>query len=128
MKKDEIIKITDEWLKSVPDIKAKIRLIDDSLKDNTFDTDTIDKVKHERNRLRNRLSRIIKAIGTLDEENQRIICYRYFDGLTYNIIGRTAGVKGQTVSRRIEKCLLLVGRKMFGLEDELLDELSGVFN
>ncbi len=37
MKKDEIIKITEECLKGVPDLKKRIRLIDVALKKDTYD-------------------------------------------------------------------------------------------
>lgn len=124
MTKDEIMDLTEKWLKSVPVIRKRIRLIDVALKKDTYDMDTIEKLKQERKKLHRRLSKIIKAINTLEDENQRIICYRYFEQLNYSEIGVRAGHKGETVSRRIKKMLLVVGRVMFGFEDEFWNEIE----
>ncbi|KOA18325.1 hypothetical protein CLHOM_32220 [Clostridium homopropionicum DSM 5847] len=52
-------------LKSVPDIKDKIRLIDVELEKDTYDIADIEKLKIKRNRLHRKLSRAIQAISTL---------------------------------------------------------------
>lgn len=120
MKREEVINLSEEWLKSVPDLKKRIRLIDVALKKDSYDKGMIEKLQHEKDKLNKKLSRIIKAIGTLEEENQKIICYRYFEGLTYKEIARRVGVSSHnTVPNRIKnKLLLQVGRIMFGFEEE----------
>ncbi|ERI92147.1 sigma-70, region 4 [Clostridiales bacterium oral taxon 876 str. F0540] len=119
MKREEVINLSEEWLKSVPDLKKRIRLIDVALKKDSYDKGMIEKLQHEKDKLNKKLSRIIKAIGTLEEENQKIICYRYFEGLTYKEIALRVHAGERTVYRRIQnKLLLQVGRIMFGFEDE----------
>ncbi|WP_443659288.1 sigma factor-like helix-turn-helix DNA-binding protein [Clostridium algidicarnis] len=118
MKREETIKLTDEWIKSVPDIRGRIRLIDISLKNDDYDINTMGKLKQERHELYSKLSKTIKAIGTLSVDNQKIICYRYFDKLKYKEISIRLGLHYNTIPRRIQKLLLDVGRIMFGFEEE----------
>lgn len=124
MKREEVIKLADEWLKSIPDIKARIRIIDIAIKNESNNIDNIDKLQNERNRLNKRLSSIIGAIGRLKEDNQRILCYKYFDKLTYKVIGLRTGHTYDTIKRRIDKSLLDIGRVLFGFEDEFWNEIS----
>jgi len=122
MKRDDIVNTTEKWLKQVPDIKKKIRLIDVALKSECYDTSTIEKLKQKRHKFYSRLSRIIKAVGTLSEENQRIICYRYFEKLTYKVIAQRTGHTHNTISRKVKVNLLSIGRAIFGMEDEFWNE------
>lgn len=123
MNQKEIINLTKKWLESVPDIRKKIKLIDVSLEDNICSCTNIDKLKKERHRLNNKLSMIIKAVGTLDEENQKIVCYRYFDKLSYEFIAPRIGYSSMTIRRRIEGNLLCIGRTLFGYENEFWNEI-----
>ena len=122
MKKDEVIKLAKSSLKSVPGIKAKIRLMDRSLAGNTLEVEQAKKIQLQRDELYSLLIKIINAIGSLEEDNQRIVCYKYFDKLTNEIIGIREGVAAITVIRRIDEILLDVGRILFGFEDEFWQE------
>lgn len=124
MKRDEVIMLAEEWLKSVPDLKKRLRLIDIALKQDSYDMATIEKLQQEKNKLHRKLSRIIKAVSTLEDDNQRIICYRYFDKLNYSQIAQRVGLSNKTIPRRISKSLLKIGRVMFGIEDEFWREIS----
>jgi DNA-directed RNA polymerase specialized sigma24 family protein len=123
MRSEDLINFTDKWLKSVPETRKRIKLIDTALKEDSYDMSTADKIQQERNKLHSRLSSIIKAVGTLREEDQRIICYRYFENLPYKTIAVWTGCSIGTVPRRINKSLLHVGRVMFGFEDEFWNEI-----
>jgi DNA-directed RNA polymerase specialized sigma subunit len=123
MTRDEIINLTEKWLNDVPDIKNKIKLIDESLNDISCSGDTADKIKIERHKLQSKLSIIIKAIGSLEEENQRIICYRYFDKLSYEFIAPRVGYSAMTIRRRMKGNLLDIGRVIFGWDDEFWNEI-----
>lgn len=130
MTQDEVIKLADEWLKDVPSIRKKIRLIDKALKKNTYDMDAIDKIKQELHKLNYRLHKIIKSVSTLPDEDQRIICFRYFDKLSYKQVAIRVHLGERTIYRRIEKNRLTLGRIMFGFEDEFwktLNEHSSYF-
>lgn len=120
MNKEELIKAADKELKSVPDMKKRIRLIDVALKNDTYDMDTIKKLQYEHDKLKRRVNRVVGVIGRLkDESNQRMLCYRYFDGLSYSEIARRIGVKSyDIVQRRIKQQLLEVGRGLYGFEEE----------
>jgi DNA-directed RNA polymerase specialized sigma subunit len=120
---EEIISLTEEWLTSVPEIRENIRLIDAELKKNTYDTAHIEELKHERHKLHYKLSKIIRAISTLKDQDQRIFCYKYFDRLSNADAARRVGVTRNTVPYRINKYKLTLGRIMFGFEDEFWNEI-----
>lgn len=124
MKKKEIIELADKGLKSVPDIKRDIRIIDEELKKDTYTIADIEKLKIRRNRLHRKLSRTIEAISTLKEEEQKMICYRYFDKLNYKAIETMVGYSTKTIQRKIEKSKLAIGRIMFGFEDEFFRAIN----
>lgn len=123
MTKEQIIKITEEWLNNFNDNKKRIKLIDTALKLDTYDKATIEKLKQRRHKLHKRLSKIIEVIGTLTNDEQKIICYRYFDKLSYKDIGKRLNCRSETACRRNKKLLLVIGRAMFGFEDEFLNEI-----
>lgn len=118
MNREETIKLAEEWLKSVPNIKKDIRGIDAELKKDIYDIEDIEKLNYTRNRLHRKLTKIIKAVSTLNDEEQRIICYRYFDKFSYKIISLNVGYSLRTIARRLESSKLTIGRVMFGFEDE----------
>lgn len=124
MKQEKLINLADEWLKSIPDIRESIGRIDSNLKKSNYDIDSIKKLQQERGRLKNKLTRIINAVSTFDDENQRIICYRYFDKLNYKEISLRVHLDGRTIHRRIDKSKLNIGRIMFGFEDEFWQQFG----
>lgn len=63
-------------------------------------------------------SKIIKTVGALEDDNQRIICYRYFNSLSYKVVALRVGYSVKTIERRIKVNLLDIGRALFGFEDE----------
>lgn len=125
MKRDEIISMAYKYLNDVPDIRKRIKLIDVVLKKNTYNINTINKLKQERHSLQCKLSKIIKTVCELNDEDQRIICYVYFEKLNYTEIGKRVGHCARTISRRSQKLLLYVGRSLFGMEDEFWVEICG---
>lgn len=121
MDKSELIELTEKVIKSVPEIKKKIRLMDKQFKNDCSDMDSL---KYKRDKLKLQLNRIIKAICKLKDEDQKIICYKYFDGLSYRIIAQRIGVDAETVARRINNNLLDIGRVLFGMEYEFWKEIN----
>jgi hypothetical protein len=120
MTRDEVIKKADICLSSIPILREHIRLIDIELEKDSKDTDTINKLRQEKHRLKFKLSIIIKMVSCLDSENQRLIYYKYFDKLSFLEIELKEGSSISTVKRKISKNKLILGRIMFGFEDEFL--------
>lgn len=118
MKRDEIIKLADKLLNSISDIRTSIRQIDVELKKSTYNFTEIEKLKYERSNLNRKLTKVIKAIGALKVEEQKIICYRYFEKMKINDIALAVGYAPITIRRKINKCKLDLGRMVFGFEDE----------
>lgn len=121
MNKSELTTLTEKVVKSVPEIRKKIRLIDNQLKNDCSD---IDNLKNKRNKLKLQLNRIIKAICILKDEEQKAVCYKYFDGLSNRVIAQRIGLDDETVPRKINDSLLDIGRVLFGMEYEFWKELD----
>ncbi|WP_154674841.1 sigma factor-like helix-turn-helix DNA-binding protein [Desnuesiella massiliensis] len=111
MKRNEIIELTDAWLKKFNYMKEQINRLDPDIH------------RKRINLYKLRLRKISKAIGILKEDDQRIICYRYFDELTYGDIVQRVGYSNNTVARRIKKLLLIIGRALLGMEEEFWNEI-----
>lgn len=111
MKAAEIIESTDALLKEVNSMKDELKQLD-PVKD-----------KSEINFIKLKLSQIRRAISRLNEEDQRIICYRYFDNMSYSAIGLRKGKSCSAISWKIKKILLDIGRIIFGMEDEFWDKV-----
>lgn len=82
MKRDEIINLADKHLSAVPKLRIDIKEFDNQLRAGSTDNELTTKRKQKSDTLNS----ILRAVGTLSQENQRIICYRYFDGLQLNHI------------------------------------------
>jgi DNA-directed RNA polymerase specialized sigma subunit len=128
LSKDEIIKITDEWLKSVPDMKRDIRLIDIEIKKDIYEGSELDKLTIRTKNLNTKLNLIATALQKLDVINQRLICHKYFDKLTHKVIAIRVGYSVDTVSKKLKsEALLDLGRTIFGMEDEFwIDIVEGM--
>lgn len=100
-----------------------INLTDKAMKRSSYNMDDF---KEKTMKLKSKLNKIIKAISTLTYENQRIICYRYFESLTYKMISLRVGISSSTVRRRVEFSLLSIGRVLFGMEDEFWKEIDRI--
>jgi hypothetical protein len=130
MKREDVIRLTDKLLNSVPSIKERIRLIDKALKIDAYDTETIERLKSERDKLHGKLSKIINAVSELNEENQKIICYRYFDNMKYKDISFRVDLKDKAIKSRINTSLLDIGKIIFGFQEDyikLVDECWNAF-
>lgn len=128
MSKDEIIKLTDEWLNSVPDMKRDIRLIDIEIKKGIYEDIELDKLRTKRKNINTKLNLIATALQKLDSINQRLICHKYFDKLTHRVIAIRVGYSVDTVSKKLKgEVLLDLGRAIFGMEDEFwIDIVEGM--
>ena len=81
MTRDEVIKLAEEYLRNVPIIKERIRLIDEILNSKCNDEGITKIIKQERHEIDFKMYRTIMAVSKLDNINQKIICFRYFDKL-----------------------------------------------
>lgn len=111
MKRNEITELTDTWLKKFNYMKEQINQLDPDVHSKRI------------NLYKLRLRKISKAIGRLKEDDQRIICYRYFDELSYEAIVQRVGYSNNTIAKRIKKLLLTIGRAIFGMEEEFYNEI-----
>lgn len=115
MNRAELIDLTEKVIKTVPGTRKDIRAIGIKIKNNDGD---IDKLNDNNERLKSKFATIINAISTLTDEDQRIICYKYFEGLINKAIAIRIGVDESSIRRRIRVNLLYIGRVLFGMEYE----------
>lgn len=118
MTNEEVRALVDKLLKSAPSMKNEIKEIDIKIENNESD---IDELKARRDNLKNILIKITNAIGTLSYDNQKLICYKYFEGLTWPEIGIRLGLKGTTVGQKAYKNKLILGKILFDNEGNLID-------
>lgn len=121
MNRSEVIELTEKVIKTVPGIRKDLRAVGIQIKKNN---ENMDKLNDSKERLKSKLTTIVNAISKLKEEDQRIICYKYFDGLTNKAIAIRIGVESGTVPRRIRANLLYIGRALFGMEYEFWKRLD----
>lgn len=114
----EVRALVDKLLKSVPSMKNEIKEIDIKIENNESN---IDELKARRNNLKSVLIRITNAIGTLSYDNQKLICYKYFEGLTWAEIGIRLGLKGTSIGNKAAKNKLILGKIPFDKEGNLID-------
>lgn len=117
MNKKELIDSADGLLKNALNIKKQVMDLDAKIKNNE-NKDEFDKLKEDRFLLYNKLSKINNAIGALTEEEQRLVCYKYFENMEYKDIGINLSVSEVIIERLLDLCKLHIGRILFGLEDD----------
>lgn len=113
MEDKEIIILAEKELEEIKYIKNRINSIEYIFKMNE-EIENIEKLKIERYNLKIRLERIISAISTLGEENQKIICYRYFDKLKFNEIKVRINSSERRMYSLLKRSKLTIGKILFG--------------
>ncbi|MPW25510.1 hypothetical protein GC105_06885 [Alkalibaculum sp. M08DMB] len=103
MNGDEIKKQTEEMLLKVPDLRSDILRMDYQIKTGSADK----KIIQLRDKKVSELEFIIQVVSTLSEDNQQIICYKYFDKMKNIHIAKRLGVHPRTINRRINNGLLM---------------------
>lgn len=100
MKKDEIIKNTKILLKNILVIKERAKN-EECTKSESLITNSL-----------------LEALNTLNVEEQKIIAYKYFEERTQQEISEILHMGKNTVSRRLERLHLKIGRLVYGFEEE----------
>ena len=128
MEKDKIIKVADKWLKSIPDLRRDIRIIDRELKNGGHEIHEIEKLNREREKMRSKLNSVVGVLEKLEDVEQRIVCYRYIDKLKIKDIALRTGYSIKTITKKLNEIIpLVVGRAIFGMEDEFwIDIVEGM--
>lgn len=102
---NEIYSKLDKMLYGLSDIKKRISEFTGS--EDKKEIEEISKVK-------NYLKSISWIIGHyLDEYEQRIIAYRYFEGMTYKSIGQLLNIHTATVKTKLDKSMCLIAKMLY---------------
>lgn len=124
MNQDKLKKLSEDWLNSVPSIRQHITAIKCDIEKNIYSSKTIENLKDEMDTLNYKLNKIINAIGTLEMEEQKIVCYKYFERLGAYEMAEIFSCSVRTIARKVEKAKLSLGCIMFVFEDEFWSEIS----
>ncbi|WP_252234756.1 hypothetical protein [Clostridium sp. ZS1] len=108
MRKSELIKTTKNLLESISNMKEQ-------LKNELELMPKIQKVK---------INTLFRILNNLDSEDQQLIAYKHFEKKKYSEIAVLLHADARTITRRLNKIYLKVGRLIYGFEDELVDMLD----
>lgn len=109
MTKSEIVENTKNMLKHINILAERIRNLDPN-----------DRLPYELLKTKH----LINSIQSLKEEEQRIIEYKYFKGKTHKEIAKLLYISDKTVSRKLKKIILNIGRMTFGFEEEFFKHIK----
>ena len=70
------------------------------------------------------INSLLKALSVLNGEEQKIIDYKYFEGKTQQEISEILHMGKNTVSRRLDKLYIKIGRLVYGFEEEFWNEIE----
>ncbi|MBY6931870.1 sigma-70 family RNA polymerase sigma factor [Clostridium botulinum] len=108
MRKYELIKTTKNLLENISNMREQ-------LKNELELIPKIQKVK---------INILFRILNNLDSEHQQLIAYKHFEKKKYSEIAVLLRVDARTITRRLNKIYLKVGRLIYGFEDELVDMLD----
>ncbi|MBY6836269.1 hypothetical protein FDG50_01835 [Clostridium botulinum] len=108
MRKSELIKTTKSLLENISNMKEQ-------LKNELELIPRIQKVN---------INALFRILNNLDSETQHLIAYKYFDKKKNTEIAVLLHVDSRTITRRLDKIYLKVGRLVYGFEDEFVDMLD----
>ncbi|WP_223316906.1 hypothetical protein [Clostridium botulinum] len=127
--REELIIKTENHIKSIPYFKNQISNIDKKIEDHQMEIDNIqDKNKlleKERRSFEIQIQKLKNSMNVITEEEQKIICYKYFDNICNAKIGSLLGYSASFCNKRkvenilyhIGKCLFCTDIFLYGLEN-----------
>ncbi|ACD22504.1 sigma-70 family RNA polymerase sigma factor [Clostridium botulinum] len=107
MEKDKIIESTKKLLENISVMKKRL------------ENEVCEIMEEEKKRI----SSVLKVLDSLNEEEQCLVAYKYFENKTHSEIAERLHVGINTVTRKLKKLYLTIGRLLYGFEDEFLKEL-----
>lgn len=75
-----------------------------------------------------KINAIIKALDTLSPQEQKLIAYKYFEKKKHIDIAALLHIDVRTVTRKLNKVALKIGRIIYGFEDEFVKILDESWN
>ncbi|MFA9398043.1 MAG: hypothetical protein ACERKV_07245 [Clostridiaceae bacterium] len=126
MNKQELINKTEKYIMDIPEIKNRIIEINNKINNNKIiSKDELGMLKKEERYLQIKIEKIRNAMDILDEKEQKIICYRFFENMSFSSISSNLGYKGSYCgNKKLNNLLLKTGGYIFigdimleGLED-----------
>ncbi|WP_026883461.1 hypothetical protein [Clostridium akagii] len=118
MTKEELIKKTEAFIKAIPDVKEEIKKVDNDIKKYNDEIETpkneVKILEHKKLVLENKLQKLKNIMSVLGEDEQKVICYKYFENMTNSKVSRMIGRSANFCSRkRINKIIFKIGKGVF---------------
>ncbi|KAJ52192.1 RNA polymerase sigma factor (sigma-70 family) [Clostridium tetanomorphum] len=129
MTRDELIIKTENYIKNIPEVKKEISKLDEEImrcSEKVEESKEEIKMLSRRKRLLEiKIEKLKNAMDVLSEQEQKIICYRYFENMSYSKIGSVMGYSQSFCKKsKVNNILYTIGRMVFtaeillyGLED-----------
>lgn len=112
----EIIKATKEYIESISSIKQEIKNIDILLNNHQRQGKERENLENIRNELENKLTRLQNAMSSLNEEEQKALCYRYFERMSQIELLEALHYSKSKLYKTINNSLFKVGKILFCIE------------
>lgn len=108
---EDLITRTENFIKTVPEIKERIDFINREIEKNSSN---IEVFKKEKRHWEIKLQKLKNAMKFLDEDEQKIICYKYFEDMSNRKISTTLGRSTNYCNKeKVRGLLIRIGRLTF---------------
>lgn len=108
---EDLITRTENFIKTVPEIKERIDFINREIEKNSSN---IEVFKKEKRYWEIKLQKLKNAMKFLDEDEQKIICYKYFEDMSNRKISTTLGRSTNYCNKgKVRGLLIRIGRLTF---------------
>lgn len=75
-----------------------------------------------------KINAIIKALNTLSPQEQNLVAYKYFEKKKHIDIAALLHIDVRTVTRKLNRVALDIGRMVYGFEDEFIEIVDESWN
>ncbi|WP_027625748.1 sigma factor-like helix-turn-helix DNA-binding protein [Clostridium lundense] len=121
MTRDELIIKTENYIKNIPKVKKEISKLDEEIircNEKTKEpTEEVKILSRRRRLLEIKIEKLKNAMDVLSEQEQKIICYRYFENMSCSKIGSVMGYSQSFCKKsKVNNILYRTGQMVFAAE------------
>lgn len=75
-----------------------------------------------------KINAVIKTLNNISAQEQNLVAYKYFEKKKHTEIAAVLHIDVRTVTRKLNKVALEIGRVVYGFEDEFLEIVEESWN
>lgn len=128
MKKEDLVLRTEDYIKNIPTVKDMIKDLDRKIEKYNEKIDIfnreIEEILRQRRVLEIKVEKLKNSMNILSEDEQKILCYRFFEHMSYSAIGSKLRYSSSYCdTKKVNELLFKVGSGVF-IADILLEGLK----